>query len=148
MKQPTVYLSGHMECLPKKKTLTWRNKAARQFEEAGWKVRDPTLVPRKPRGEERRSDLHKIFRTDLANIHASDVVLVNLNHYTTAAYGTAMEIFYAAFNHSIPVVIFSKHLIWHPFLTSLAEEIFPNQKDAVSFIIHNCNPHKDRIRRA
>jgi len=124
MKTFTTYLCGGINGLNDSSCQDWRD-------EATSKLRTEVLNPmrRDYRGKEDLS-IEEIVKGDLADIQASDYILVNA---TRPSWGTAMEIVYAK---DKPVVAFTEGASVSPWLRFHCWKIVKTLDEAIEAINH------------
>jgi len=132
MRRPTVYLSGKMAGLSKEEMNEWREKAADELVEAGFKILNPvntdfgTSV----------TDSEIIHSNDFQISH-SDIILAELN-YDQISIGTICEIVEAR-RQGKPVISWGTaySIINHPHIRGRITRHFEDLENAVQYIIEN-----------
>ena len=107
----TIYLAGPMENVSLDLQTSWRDKAAFQLLQSGWKVLNPVHRSLKDGYNHKR-----IYELDMRDVRESDVILADLRRDKREAHGTAMEV-QEAYRSDIPVIGWATHdQKRHPFL--------------------------------
>jgi len=132
MPRPTVYLCGKMAGLSKEEMNEWRDKAADDLVEAGYKVLNPveTDFGTNP------SDSEIIHSNDF-QIRNSDIILAELD-YENVSIGTICEIVEAR-RQGKPVITWGTayNIINHPHIKGRITRHCEDLESAVQYIIEN-----------
>ena len=132
MPRPTVYLCGKMAGLSKEEMSEWRDKAADDLVEAGYKVLNPveTDFGTNP------SDSEIIHSNDF-QIRNSDIILAELD-YENVSIGTICEIVEAR-RQGKPVITWGTayNIINHPHIKGRITRHCEDLESAVQYIIEN-----------
>ncbi len=142
----TVYLAGPIEAdltVKNPHSIQWRQKIKSLFElddEVMWDVRDPTNGKTdgvnyvKHESNEHYYNPYILFRTDLANLTASDFVIVNLSKFEKG-FGTPFEMGYAyCQNKPIICICDIDNVPEHPFITQSVEAFVYSEEEAVNLL--------------
>jgi len=136
-----IYLAGPMEQLDKEAMTGWRNYATSKLE-PDFKTLDPCRRVEfhdqlnQVLGSERRTRniSHRIFKQDMQDIAHSRVVLADVRRDSGRGTGTAMELMYAHIEHKIIILYANKGDFPHPFLYSIATEVYYDLDDAIEAV--------------
>jgi nucleoside 2-deoxyribosyltransferase len=127
----TVYLAGPIEGISLEEATKWRTTATSFFEKEGIATKDPTRR-KKFHDQEYSVNLAKrIVRSDINDITASGVVLMNLKERGAGkAWGTICELMIATSQGKTVIVVLEEGFV-HPFIDVFATEVHHTLEDAL-----------------
>ncbi len=136
----TVFLSGMIDGLPLEDASTWRQRASRVLEDAGFLTYDPTRVMRAA-GAQYRATPNEVFTNDCWHLARSDVLLVNLTLPATiesqkAPFFTIGEMF-LAHAAGLPILVFGNCFRGRPGYEAIVTRDFDGLEPALQYLIHH-----------
>jgi nucleoside 2-deoxyribosyltransferase len=133
----TIYLCGPIMGEVHGEATTWRESAKERLKD-DFVLLDPM---RRDFKDNEVDSANEIVEFDLQDIRDADIVLVN---YNKPSIGTAMEVFYAAYDQGKFVVAFSPFQFadCNPWMVKFTTKILPSLEEAIAYIKRHFPPEK------